>query len=121
MRAVFDTCILVDYLRGLESAREALDRVDEPWISILTWMEILSNTNDKEEREVLREFLESFRVHPLTQEIAAEAVRVRSSSSADLPEAIVLATARLLDCELITWYPGTATTTTGRHQPTRKR
>ena len=41
MRALFDTCILIDYLRGLAPARAELDRFPEAAISIVTWMEVM--------------------------------------------------------------------------------
>ena len=41
VKALFDTSILVDYLRGLPQARAELDRFFDPAISIVTRMEAL--------------------------------------------------------------------------------
>lgn len=109
MRAVFDTCILVDYLKGLRAAQEALDRSDEPWISVLTWADVLSKAADDDELRVLRGFLDGFHVYPVTTDVANEAVRIHRSTGAGVSEAIALATARVLGCELVTWYPGDST------------
>ena len=105
MRAIFDTCILVDYLNGVDAAKEVLDRADEAWISVITWMEIMNGADSKDERRVVREFLNSFHVQPLTRGIAREAIKVREKLDAGMAEATIVATARHLSCELVTWYP----------------
>ena len=105
MRAIFDTCILVDYLNGVSAAKKVLDRADEVWISVITWMEIMNGAETEEEQRVVTEFLNSFYVQPLTQDIAREAVKVRGKLDVGMAEATIIATARHLKCELVTWYP----------------
>ena len=41
MKALFDTNILIDYLRGLPAARDELNRHQDKAISVVTWMEIM--------------------------------------------------------------------------------
>jgi len=41
VKALFDTNILIDYLRGIEASRTELDRYEDKAISIVTWMEVL--------------------------------------------------------------------------------
>ena len=42
VKALFDTNILIDYLRGIPAAREELDRHETRAISVITWMEVLT-------------------------------------------------------------------------------
>jgi predicted nucleic acid-binding protein len=105
MRAIFDTCILIDYLKGVDTAREVVDRAEEGWISIVTWLEIMAGAESGEERETVEAFLNSFNVQPLTRSIARQAVAVSEQLECGMAEAAIIATARVLEGELITWYP----------------
>ena len=40
MKAVFDSDVLVDYLVGLEKAKQEFDLYSEKCISIISWMEV---------------------------------------------------------------------------------
>lgn len=102
MRAIIDSDILIDYLQGVERARLELGRYRRREISIISWMEIMAGAESAEEEDACRGFLSTFVVHPLTDEIAAEAVRIRKQHRIRLPDAIVWATARSQDCLLVT-------------------
>lgn len=102
MRAVLDTNILIDYLLGQPQAAEELKRYDRPVISRITWMEVLSGAQGEAEESEIREFLRLFEIQELTPEIAEEAVSSRQEYRMRLPDAIVLATARVLGCLLVT-------------------
>ena len=41
VKALLDTNILIDYLRGVGAARTELGRYQDKAISIITWMEVL--------------------------------------------------------------------------------
>ena len=41
MKALFDTNILVDYLNGIELARDEFDRFPEILISVITWTVVM--------------------------------------------------------------------------------
>jgi len=64
-------------------------------------MEILAGSGDDEEAS-LREFLGSFEVIELSAEVAEEAVLIRKARRLRLPDAIILATARICRCRLFT-------------------
>ncbi|EBW9044147.1 VapC toxin family PIN domain ribonuclease, partial [Salmonella enterica subsp. enterica serovar Enteritidis] len=51
VKPLFDTNILIDYLNGLEPAREELRRYDDRFISIVSWMEVLAGTDSSVEEE----------------------------------------------------------------------
>ena len=89
---LFDTCILIDYLRGVAPARTACDRHSDRAISIVTWMEVLAGIGAAAEDEI-RRFLLNFHTLPLTSAIAERAVTIRRSRRIKLPDAIIQATA----------------------------
>ena len=101
-RVVFDTNVLVDYLRGIDDARVELERYDEWAISLVTWMELLVGAHDEEEEAVIRAFLGRFEVADVDRRTAEEAVRLRRSRRMQLSDAIVWATARVRQAVLVT-------------------
>lgn len=102
MKALFDTNILVDYLKGIEAARQEIERHSQRLISIVTWMEVLAGGQDEAETEVLDMFLRDFRIVDLTRTIAGEAAEIRHVQRVRLPDAIIWATARAESALLIT-------------------
>lgn len=102
MRAIIDSDVLIDYLQGLEKAKQELELYSKREISIISWMEIMACADSPEDEKACREFLTSFTVHQLSVEIASEAVKIRRKFRARLPDAIVWATARSEGCLLVT-------------------
>lgn len=102
VKAVLDTNILVDYLRGLEEARQELARHGGPAISLLTWMEVLVGARSQQEGTKLRAFLDRFHNLPIDRGVADEAVSLRRAHRIRLPDAIIWGTARVTDSLLVT-------------------
>jgi hypothetical protein len=98
---LFDTCILIDYLRGISQARTECDRHVDRAISVITWMEVLAGATTSNQDDT-RMFLRNFRSVALTAEIAEAAVAVRRTNKIKLPDAIILATAEAERRVLIT-------------------
>lgn len=90
--ALFDTNILIDYLRGIPAARAACDRHADRAISIVTWMEVMAGATADNEDET-RIFLRNFHTLALGTEIAEHAVLIRRQRRIKLPDAIIQATA----------------------------
>ncbi|MGL5114520.1 MAG: type II toxin-antitoxin system VapC family toxin [Beijerinckiaceae bacterium] len=101
MKALFDSCILIDYLRGLSQAREELDRHADRAISRITWIELLVGAPPETE-EAIRRFLAGFEVIPLDDAVSEESIRLRRSHRLRLPDAIILASARVSGRLLVT-------------------
>jgi len=99
---ILDSNILIDLLNGVPEARDVLTGSGTPGISIVTWIEVMAGVRDDREERIARGLLDSLSVHPLSREIADEAVRVRRERRLKLPDAIILATARSLGCPLVT-------------------
>ena len=102
MKAVFDTNILVDYLNGEERAREELARFDRPVISIINWIELMVGTTSQYEDLAIRKFMTRFTIVPVDGSIAELAVTLRRGTRLKVPDAIIWATAKLQECQLVT-------------------
>jgi len=92
--ALFDTCILIDYLRGIPQARTECDRHSDRAISVISWMEVMAGATPANEDQT-RAFLLNFYLLPLTPVVAERAVTIRRSNKIKLPDAIIQATAEL--------------------------
>ena len=95
---LFDTNILIDYLRGIPQARsEHSDRA----VSIISWMEVMAGSNAANESDA-RSFLLNFYTLPLGADVAERAFLLRRSGRIKLPDAIIQATAEGAGRVLIT-------------------
>lgn len=59
VKVVLDTNILIDFLGGVQQARDEIARHSEPAISVMSWMEVLVGV-DPASSEPTRLFLDSF-------------------------------------------------------------
>jgi predicted nucleic acid-binding protein len=100
VKAVFDTNFLIDYLNGIDAAREELARYRVRQISIITFIEVLVGAKAGEEKAI-RGFLATFQIIELSAEIAKEAIAIRKELRLKIPDAIVYATARSQGCLLV--------------------
>ena len=98
---LFDTNILIDYLRGVPQARAECDRHSDRAVSIITWMEVMAGSSSEDESRI-RAFLTSFRCLSITPDVAERAFAVRKERKLKLPDAIILGTAEAADRLLIT-------------------
>lgn len=102
----FDTPIVLDVLVGHQPARGELQRVlaqgGRPWVSRLTWTEILSQADPDSMAEV-ELFMSGFAVDEIDEEIASRAAALmRERSGLGLLDATVLATAMTRGRVLVT-------------------
>lgn len=93
MKALFDTNILIDYLNGIEAARNELAFYEQPMISSITWMEVMVGASGEDEESQLRDFLNRFVVLPVNLDVSERAVELRRQYRMRLPDAIIWATA----------------------------
>ena len=73
MTAVFDTSVLVDYLRGVEQAKAALAEFPHGSIMVTTWVEVMAAAPRHLEAET-RNFLRSFERLAINEAIADRAL-----------------------------------------------
>ncbi|HWH18596.1 MAG TPA: type II toxin-antitoxin system VapC family toxin [Allosphingosinicella sp.] len=100
-RVVFDTNILIDYLRGVAGARSEIAYHQGRAISLVTWMEVLAGVPSGAEAET-RAFLEQFDLIDIDAAVAEQAVELRRSCQIKLPDAIIWASALVSGRILVT-------------------
>jgi len=91
--ALFDTNILIDYLNGIEKAKDELERFNRKSISIITWMDVLAGT-ENDDIEDVKKWLFKFNIENIDIKIAERAIEIRKKRRIKLPDAIILATAQ---------------------------
>lgn len=109
MRRLIDSDILIDHLRGRESARDfltdCLERGDELLCSVITHAELVAGLRSGEESQI-RALLSLFEPRPIGIETAQLAGHYRRqfarSHGVELPDALIAAAARLADATLNT-------------------
>lgn len=94
VKALFDTNILIDHLSAVPAARDEIGRYEDRAISIITWMEVMVGAEAKL-AEPTRQFLQSFTILPLDDEIAERAVMLRKEYRMKLPDAVIWASAQM--------------------------
>jgi predicted nucleic acid-binding protein len=101
VKVLFDTNILIDYLNGVAEAEQEIGRYREKAISLITWMEVMAGVTENDE-PLVKAFLSQFELLPIDNNVSAEAVNIRRSRRIKLPDAIILASARIQNRLLIT-------------------
>jgi predicted nucleic acid-binding protein len=101
VKALFDTNILIDYLRGIPPARDELHHYDQTAISVISWMEVLVGATSATESGT-RMFLDRFTLLVIDDEVAGRAVALRRTYRLKLPDAVVWASAQVHSMLLVT-------------------
>ena len=101
VKALFDTNILIDALKGIKQARAELERYDQAAISIITWMEVMVGA-ESAVAPATEAFLRGFELLALDDKIAAHAVALRQQHRVRLPDAIIWASAQIGNMLLVT-------------------
>lgn len=98
----FDTGIIIDTLAGHHNAMAELRRVSRPWISRITWLEIMAEV-PAPLREETEAFLSNFAMREVSAEIARRAASLRfDRPDLNLGSALVLASAQEHGAILVT-------------------
>jgi hypothetical protein len=108
MVLLVDTDILIDSLRGVETAIARLEREEEQTviaISSITRKELLLGCADKMQQRKVLKFLQRFRLIRITAEIDAKADMLLEhytlSHGLLIADALIAATAQVTDCPLL--------------------
>lgn len=102
MRPVLDTCVLVDYLNGSDDARREIQRYQRPYVSAITWMELMMGAQTASDSALVSSFLMRFTVVEVDEAVRKEAIAVRREFKCSLADAIQFATAKLHNTLLVT-------------------
>jgi predicted nucleic acid-binding protein len=101
VKALLDTSILIDYLRGIPAARDEINLYTAKAISIVTWTEVMIGAPVSAE-PATRDFLGGLTLIELDQAVAARAVILRRAHRLTLRAAIVWASAQVHAMLLVT-------------------
>lgn len=98
----FDSNILIDALTGDRIAHAEIARVDRPWISRITWIEVLSKEPGST-LKIIENFLGGFSIDEVDTHIAAHAAALRRERPRlKLADAMILASAQVNHRILVT-------------------
>ena len=103
-KGVLDSNTIIFASKQLIDTEELLSRYDELYVSIVTYMEVygyeFANSNEK---DLIDELFANLEVVEVNQTIADQAVIYRKNKikKIKLPDAIILATAKFLDADLL--------------------
>lgn len=106
-RLLFDTDVLVAYLRGQEESESFLEaRSETLLVSAVTVAELFAGVREGRERTALSTFLNAFEVVPITAEIAQRGGLLRRdfgrSHNTGLADALIAATALEAGARMVT-------------------
>jgi predicted nucleic acid-binding protein len=103
LKALFDSNILIDFLRDVPAATAELKRHarESKSISLVTWIEVMAGATTANESET-RRFLEEFIVLSIDEDVAERSVLIRRERRMKLPDAIIWATAQVHGRLLVT-------------------
>jgi hypothetical protein len=95
---LFDTNILIDYLRGRQDAIDLLEaQGTKPKVSVVSTLELYAGVRNRREEQKAEQLLSQAALLPLTQDIAKYAgvlMRIyEASHGVEMPDAIIAATA----------------------------
>lgn len=101
VRALFDTNIVLDYLKGIEAARQEFSLYENIAISIVTRIEVLVGATKNIEREI-RHLLDDLTTVQLDNTVAERAIVLRKTKRLKLADAIIWASAQAQDRLFVT-------------------
>jgi predicted nucleic acid-binding protein len=95
VQTLFDSNILIDALKGIPAAIEAIAGTEGgPAISVITRIEVLAGCPNDRALAAARTLISKFTVLQLSPAVEAGAIELRRTTRLKLPDAIILATAR---------------------------
>lgn len=84
---LFDTNIFIDMLNGVHEATVELGSYDEPAISVITYMELLSGAVPRpQDKSILDAVLAEFAVLQLVPQVIEHSISIRGNSLATPPK-----------------------------------
>ena len=102
-KVTLDSNIIVYLSKGQLKIEKILERYDQFYISIITYMEVMGyQFPGNEEKKIIKELLENFKIIYINSEIAESVISIRQQHKIKLPDAIILATAKFMRCDLMT-------------------
>lgn len=102
-KVVLDSNIIIYLSKGILSFEDIQTNYNDFYISIITYLEVMGfQFSNEKEREIIKDLLNSFKMINIDPEIAEKVLVIRQQKKIKLPDAIILATAKFLNCDLLT-------------------
>jgi predicted nucleic acid-binding protein len=92
---LFDSMIVIDALNGHRTAVEELLAPERGFISRVTWIEVLAGCRVADTERRAREVLSNLLLLEIDRVVSEQAAVIRRMTRLKLPDAIILATARV--------------------------
>jgi len=107
-KLLFDTDVLIEYLRGRDDAKAYIDDIkNSMYISSITMAELYAGVREGDEYKKLKIFIETFEVISLNKNIAKIGGLFRNqykpSHGTGLADALIAATAKEIDAQVVTF------------------
>ena len=107
-KMLFDTDVLIEYLRGKDEAKAYIDNIqDVVYMSSISMAELYAGVRKGEESKKLGVFIETFEVIDLNKNIAKTGGLYRNkykpSHGMGLADALIAATAKEIEAQVITF------------------
>jgi predicted nucleic acid-binding protein len=102
MIAVFDSNIVIDFLNGIEQARKELAQYKRAYISPITWIEAQVKAPEGLEAATRAAVDSQFQRLELDEKTLSEGLIIRRELRLKLPDALILAAARVNGWLLVT-------------------
>jgi predicted nucleic acid-binding protein len=102
-KVILDSNILIYLSQNKLTTKEVFNDNHEYYVSIISYMEILSyNFSSKEEEKLIYKLLSFFEIIDITKSIADRVIDLKKQRKIKLPDAIIVATALHKDFTLYT-------------------
>jgi predicted nucleic acid-binding protein len=102
-KALLDSNVIIDAVRRLIDIEKSIFQFKYVYISLITYIEVLGyNFKDENEKILTTQILGMFEIINPDIEIADLTISYRKIKKIKVPDAIILATARKLNAELLT-------------------
>jgi len=102
-KGLLDSNVIIDASKGIVSTQDIVNEYDYLYTSIISYVETQGyNFEDNQEKEIVTQILKSVEIINLNKEIADTAIKYRKQKKIKLPDALILATAKHLNADLLT-------------------
>ncbi|MBS4028959.1 MAG: type II toxin-antitoxin system VapC family toxin [Ignavibacteriales bacterium] len=101
--AILDSNIIIYLSKGILHEKILLEKYQRFYVSIITYIEVLGyKFQSNEEKSLVERLFDKFEIIPIDMNIATIAIEIRQQKKIKLPDALILATAKKFNADLIT-------------------
>ncbi len=102
-KALLDSNVIIDASKNLISVVDIINSYDMLFTSIICYIEVLGfNFKTETEKNAVERIFKSLSVININREIADFTVELRKKSKIKLPDALIMASAEIIEADLIT-------------------